>query len=214
MLRLGALQHALASLYCIDVGADVEDYVSELRPSDPGGNRGEAVLVREGSDAGGDATVEVAVLLSPEVMRSLEGGHSALSRFDGWCLALEGVSHFTLVAWRAAREHPVSQLELELQAEVDKFALGLLQQGTTPGASRLHRRSRALRTALWERGRFLDPPWTEAGQRYRAAHRMAARYAAGLERRHLRDGRLGSMVDELREFYRCPLEDKRAMAAG
>ncbi|MCH7929016.1 MAG: ATP-binding protein [Proteobacteria bacterium] len=35
--------------------------------------------------------------------------------------SVEGVSHFVLVAERARRELPVTQLELELQAEIDKF---------------------------------------------------------------------------------------------
>ena len=36
-------------------------------------------------------------------------------------IVVEGVSHFLYVAWRAGFDRPVSQLELELQAEIDKF---------------------------------------------------------------------------------------------
>src|SRR6266436_896315 len=35
--------------------------------------------------------------------------------------ALEGVSHFLYVAWNAGHDRPVSLLELEMQAEIDKY---------------------------------------------------------------------------------------------
>ena len=57
------------------------------------------------------------------------------ANFADFCLAVEGVSHFVYVALRAARERPVSPLELELQAEVDKFACCLLVAGRRPAAA-------------------------------------------------------------------------------
>ena len=39
-----------------------------------------------------------------------------------YCTALEGVSHFHYLVWSLARGRNVSLLELELQAEVDKYA--------------------------------------------------------------------------------------------
>ena len=50
---------------------------------------------------------------------------------DFWT-AFEGVSHFTYYAWNAQLEKPVTLLEMELQAEVDKYVattLLLLRQG-------------------------------------------------------------------------------------
>src|SRR6202030_239021 len=40
-----------------------------------------------------------------------------------YCTALEGVSHFVYSTWRLGRDLPVSLLELETQAEVDKYAV-------------------------------------------------------------------------------------------
>ena len=51
------------------------------------------------------------------------------TNFADFCLAVEGVSHFIYVALRAADDRGVSQLELELQAEVDKFACCVLVAG-------------------------------------------------------------------------------------
>ena len=39
---------------------------------------------------------------------------------DYWT-ALEGVSHFVYFAWNAGYDKPVSILELEMQAEIDKY---------------------------------------------------------------------------------------------
>ena len=61
-------------------------------------------------------------------------------------LAVEGVSHFVYLVHRARQERPVSAVELELQAEVDKYLVALLvtwnQTGEPPPGfgHRLHTR--------------------------------------------------------------------------
>src|SRR6185295_7147107 len=86
--------------------------------------------------------------------------------------AAEGVSHFVYVAWNAGHDKPVTLLELELQAEVDKYVLAawlLREQGAGRFPRELHR-------ALFERAR-VDP--VAAGARaglYRTASRYAARF--------------------------------------
>ena len=52
----------------------------------------------------------------------------AANDHDGWLQLAEGVSHFVYVANRARQELPSTQLELELQAEVDKFVLLVLER--------------------------------------------------------------------------------------
>ena len=209
MLTLRPLQNALNRIYRVDVSDPVDDFVQSMGEDHPHAARREVVLVEERED--GDAGI--AVLLDERVSAALRGENSGgLSRFDAWCLALEGVSHFVLLAHRAANDRPVSQLELELQAEVDKFAVALIDRVLFRAASEAQVLSNRLRTALFERARFLDDPDTISGVRYRLAHRWAARYAASLERRYVREGRLSLLVEELRDFYRASLSTKRAMA--
>src|SRR6185436_2609568 len=95
----------------------------------------------------------------------------------------EGVSHFVYVAWNAGHDKPVTLLELELQAEVDKYVLGawlLRQQGEGRFPRELHR-------ALFERARV--DPVAAAGRisLYHTASCYAARFcrrvAAALERK-------------------------------
>jgi hypothetical protein len=117
-----------------------------------------------------------------------------------YCTALEGVSHFVYSTWRLDRDAPVSLLELETQAEVDKYAATIFlvadQQGGTYPAQ-VHAR-------LFDRVSFdarLEP---EQYDRYRTAHRCAAQYCRGLERRFVQRGeaRIEALLRELRKFYR------------
>lgn len=211
MLSLQRLQGAIDGLYRLGVAHPVDDFLQPMHPDHPEAARRELVLVNEHD--GDPPQAEIAVLLDPDVVRVLQGhGVPGLSRFQAWCLALEAVSHFVLLAFRAANDRPVSQLELELQAEVDKFAVALIDRARFRGPSEAHAISRRLRIALFERIQFFDPPDTPAGRRYRLAHRLASRYAASLERRYVRHGRIGSLVDELREFYRAGMTTKWQMA--
>ena len=79
------------------------------------------------------------------------------------------------------------------------------------GASR-RCQSRAIRDRLFGAVRFLDDASSEEGERYRLAHRHAARYAESLEARFVDVGDLPALVRELRLFYRLGLGGK--LAAG
>jgi hypothetical protein len=112
--------------------------------------------------------------------------------------AAEGVSHFVYLATRAAEGRPVSLLELEVQAEVDKFALLLLHLWRRG----LRRMSGALRGRLYERVRF--HAWLRADElhRYREANRLGGGYARWLEGRYVQDADIEGLLRELRRTYR------------
>jgi hypothetical protein len=148
----------------------------------------ETLLVRESETA-----VELALVVPTEPPR--------VGANDTWLQLAEGVSHFVYVVERVRTGLPTTQLELELQAEVDKFVLLSLEPGfDRETAHRLHAR-------LFEGGTFLDPSGTEAGERYRLANDLAARLVARLMHRDHHDAH--SM---LRRFYRAGQTDKIALA--
>lgn len=210
MKLLGALQQHLVALYRLDLTHDIGDFLRPLDDRDPEAHRHEVVLIDDSS-----APPSVAVCLSERVLRALAGDTgTGLSRFDAWCAAVEGVSHFTLLSWRAERDRGVSQLELEVQADVDKFVLALLQRALHRSPSEVHRNADILRRALFERVTFHDPTDSPRGRRYRDAHRLAARYTHSLERRHLRQGRIPRMLEELRDFYRSSARTRYEMVTG
>ena len=163
----------------------------------------EQLLVRQDGDE-----LELALFLDRDLVDRLARDdpveHLHRGNFADLCLALEGVSHFVYLTWNAAHEREVSLLELEMQAEVDKYAttaflFGLQDRGRIP-------------TGLY-RWLFADLNFDArldagASRRYRNASRYAGRFCSRLEDRYLRDKRAGSMVNELRRFYRLSQRDK------
>jgi len=197
---LARLQMGLEALYRVEtrlaidafvVGAAVRDQMATARAPR------EQLLLRE--EAG---ELEMALFVDAAAVANLEQNDPAARlderNFADFCLAVEGVSHFIYVALRAADDRTVSQLELELQAEVDKFASCLLVAGGDPD----------LRRRLYGDVRFADDLDDEERARYRAANAHASRYAGALERRFVRPERTEALLSELRQFYRMDLPDK------
>src|SRR5262249_5133079 len=123
-------------------------------------------------------------------------------------LAVEGVSHFIYAIWCARAERPVSQLELELQAEVDKYVTCLLT--IAPAAET----SAGLRRRLFDDIRYEPDLDHDEHSRYRAATDNAQRYASWLEQAYVVPRRIPEMLAELRRFYRLGLAAKLATIAG
>jgi hypothetical protein len=159
----------------------------------------EELLLAETPDGAG-----VALYLDPSLLRRLEGadpvGALTESNLADYCTALEGVSHFVYSTWRLDRDLPVSLLELETQAEVDKYAVTVFLLADQLGGgypAQVHAR-------LFDRVSFdarLEP---DQYHRYRTAHRYAAHYCRRLEHRFVTRGeaRIEALVRELRKFYR------------
>jgi hypothetical protein len=203
---LRGMQSLLGRLYDVEVGHDVADFLvtdrRELRGVTPDNDRrvlDESLLLAETSDG-----AAVSLYLDAALLRRLERadpfGRLTEGNLADYCTALEGVSHFMYTAWRLERDAAVSLLELETQAEVDKYAVTVFliahQQGGGYPAQ-VHAR-------LFDRVTFdarLEP---EQYLRYRTAHRCAAGYCRRLERRFVRRGeaRIEALVRELRKFYR------------
>ncbi len=120
------------------------------------------------------------------------------SCLDDVACAAEGVSHFVYLAVRAEAGRPVSLLELEVQAEVDKFALLVLHLWRRG----LRRLSGALRRRLFEEVGYRAWLGEEARQRYRTANRLGSGYARWLEGRFVEEADAEGLLRELRASYR------------
>ena len=79
------------------------------------------------------------VYIDPCVLRRLEQtdplGALTEANLADYCTALEGVSHFVYSTWRLDCDAPVSLLELETQAEVDKYAATVFLVADQQGGS-------------------------------------------------------------------------------
>jgi hypothetical protein len=203
---LHGLQSLLGRLYDVDLNYDVYDFLVTDRRALPGAPAApdpreteEELLLAETHDGAG-----VALYLDPGLLRRLEGADPVGALTEGnlsdYCTALEGVSHFVYSTWRLRRDLPVSLLELETQAEVDKYAVTvfLLAQQLGGGfPAQVHAR-------LFDRVSFDERLQPDQVDRYRTAHRCAAHYCRRLEHRFVSRGqaRIEALVRELRRFYR------------
>jgi hypothetical protein len=186
---LSARKRALRSVqlerfYALESAPDVVDFV---RTGEPAGR--ETLVLRQAEDA-----LEIRLLLPPL---------DDLGSLDRFLQLVEGVSHFVYVAERARTNLPATRLELELQAEVDKFVV--LARGGRIDSEQ----ARTLHARLYERVRYLHPPGSEDGDRYRLANDLAARFVARLLERS--DAAAG-VVRTLRRFYRSGQAEKIHLA--
>jgi hypothetical protein len=150
-----------------------------------------------------DHVMAAAARTDPHDPRPLLTARAALGRV---ACAAEGVSHFVYLSTRAAEGRSVSLLELEVQAEVDKFALLLLHLWRRG----LRRMSRALRRRLYERVRYHAHLRADELHRYREANRLGGGYARWLEARFVGEGDIDGLLRELRQTYRLAGGDKLA----
>lgn len=205
---LARLQRGLEALYRVETELEVEAFlIDEQARRESGVARAprEQLLIRQR----GDDEVQIGLFLDEQAVSNLEENDPARrldhTNFNDFCLAVEGVSHFIYVALAAAGERSVSALELELQAEVDKFACCLLLAGVGAAGDGS---ARALRRKLYDEVSYADDLDHDESDRYRVANLEARRYAETLSRNFLARDRVGDMLDELRRFYRLSLDGK------
>ncbi len=214
-MPLERLQRLLADIYDADVGLDVRDFLvtarggaAALARAEPAAD--EVLLLRESPEG-----LDVTLYVDEAVLRRLADADPFESLADhnlaDLCTVLEGVSHFQYLVWSAQRGRAVSLLELETQAEVDKFvgAFALLarQHGRVPPG--LHAR-------LFERVGYLGSLEAAARARYETANRLAARYCRRLQQRYLdrRAFRPDLALRALRAFWRLPHRPKLNLASA
>ena len=216
---LRGLQSLLETLYDVELRHDVYDFLvtdRRLLEQHPALNDRrvleEELLLAEPADGAGVAGV--ALFLDPDLIARLEKADPVGSlneqNLADYCTALEGVSHFVYSAWRLERDLPMSLLELETQAEVDKYAITVFLLKSQLGGTypvQVHAR-------LFDRVSFdarLEPDQFE---RYRMAHRSAARYCRRLEQRFVSRGvaRIEALLRDLRKFYRLGATAKLSYA--
>ena len=202
------LQQHLSDIYQVGRVHDVRDYlITDPRLAQCLGagsmlaDTSETLLLSQDEEG-----LALSLFLDGELLSRLESA-DPLSRLrtellDDLWKVLEGLSHFNCVVWRASQDRSVSLLELELQAEIDKFVgttLLALSQGRTEMLEHLH-------------GWLFDKVSFHAGldaaqlARYRAANDYAARFCHALRSRLVEDG--NAVLGELRRFFRLPMTDK------
>lgn len=207
-MKLKRIQRHLQRIYEVDVSHNVDDFVVTDRAllealGDGTRTADEKLLVVQNGEE-----VELALYLDPGIMERLRQDDPTRRLHDGniadFCTVLEGVSHFLYLTWNAGYERGVSLLELEMQAEVDKYVstamlFGSQDDGKVP---------QQLFAWLFEDPVFDDSLDEESLKRYRDANYYAGRYCSKIESHYFRQRRAGNLMNELRRFYRLPQHHK------
>lgn len=200
---LSHLQGMLSSIYGVDTPYDIYDFlitdsalVQQLEGAGTRRDIDEKLLIREQ-----DESAEVALFIRDELLARLKaddprvGLHSD-NLGDFWTV-LEGISHFLYYMWNAQREKPITLMEMEMQAEVDKFVTTarLLEAQGVALPERLHR-------WLFELPRFDANLSDQELARYQNANRYAGKYCVRLARQLSANTSADELSNELRHFYR------------
>lgn len=216
-MLLTALQEHLSGLYETPVEHRVMDFLvtdariaRALEPAQPMHSNSERLLLRQ-SDEGLDVTLYI----DDQVLSALASRdpYTKLDRrnLNDFLIALEGVSHFHYLIWNAVHARQVTQLEMELQAEVDKFVTATMlfqAQGAVSDSGDFH-------DSLFTDIVFHADADESNSQRYREANHYAGKYCRYLARRFPAQHREPSFINELRRFYRLPQNEKiRCIAKG
>ncbi len=191
---LDAIQEQLEHVYGLRCEHRAKDFLVDEQSAHELGvsvRAREELLVSEGAQG-----LELALYLHPSLTKPKSLGE--------FCEVVEGVSHFLYVAHAATLDRTVSLLELEAQAEVDKFVVCTLRRwGSGVGS--------LLRTLFERVG--LHAHLTEAERwRYTEANRLAKSYCERLMP-FVRAARMDRLLSELRHMYRLGAEAKLAYLA-
>jgi hypothetical protein len=198
------VQRRLEGLYALEHQAPVSEFLIPVEDAaDYPGGGSRTLVTQKGDD------VSLGVVLEDSVRARLAAAdprvHLDGSNLDPFCVAAEEVSHFVYLFFCARAARQVTQLELELQGEVDKylsavFLLSLQNEGAV---------APLLRELLFRRYRLADHVADEEGrERYHRANDLAYRYCGYLESQFLRPSRLHELAREARRFYRLGQRDK------
>lgn len=203
---VGWVQDHLEAIYQVRSPARVDDYLVDAETAQKlgaqGGTDEELLVCEEGGE------MSLALVFSQALrdkVSALDGAPApalAATDLDAYCQIAEGVSHFVYLTHSAQLSRRVSMLELEAQAEVDKFVtcvLGRWEEGPSF--------SRDLIGRLFDHVRYRDHLGPELRRRYHEANRLGRSYCSRLLP-VIAERKLHRLLSKLRYSYRLGAEAK------
>ncbi|HIA01433.1 MAG TPA: hypothetical protein EYN06_09070 [Myxococcales bacterium] len=191
MRFLNTIKDSLESVYRLESEFQLQDYVVPRSEMGDINDTPEQLLVREQGDS-----LEMALVLDDELIN-----HEGPFDLDRFCQCAEGISHLLYLSHVALCGKQVSQLELELQAEIDKFVLCMFA---------LRGQSIDLITKLFLSYELRDSvTCTKAAQRYDEANRLALGFCRYLDVNFVQSEQTDALLRLLRRVYRMGGSQKR-----
>jgi hypothetical protein len=196
-MLLDRIQAHLEAIYGIRCELKASDHLVDAETARALGGSAdrEELLVYQAADA-----LELALFVDPKLLERLEW-QAPLDDLHGFCEATEGVSHFLYLVRAAQLEREVSLLELEAQAEIDKFASCALLSWRDGADLRL------LHGRLFDRVSYRTDLSPSVRWRYEEANRIAKTYCRRLLELFAAR-RMDRLLAELRHTYRMGAEAK------
>ncbi len=209
-MSLSYIQQQLQAIYEIDTEHAVHDFlITDKKLADfiscqknPRDND-ERLLIAEY-----ESGIDLSLYISADVMHHLDDAHPLelleKGKYSEFCLMLEGVSHFLYVVWNANHHRQVTMLEMELQAEIDKF---ILMQALVDHEQE-YDSIRNLRNWLFENNAYDSELNSNELERYEQANYYAAKYCMALQQNYKLSGLNRELLNDLRRLYRMSQQEK------
>lgn len=207
-----ALQNLLAQINDAPTPYRIADFLigdakhcSALLGRDLVASEDEQVLIQE-TEVGAELGVYIDECVTARLVNHNPMQQLCDANLADFCTAIEGISHFQYLVWCLEHARQVSLLELELQAEVDKYAVAtwlVLHQGNGRFHPGLHQR-------MFSQVAYLPGLQHDASRRYLEANRCAARFCRRIDERFLscRQPRVERWLGELRRLFRSSHHEK------
>lgn len=215
---LAPFQRQLEQIYELEIPLCVDDFLitdREVFKSIHGEHASDDPQVEETLLVAQDGeNLDVSLYISEEVMNRLAADDPEANLHKGniadFCTAIEGVSHFVYLVWNASYRRGISLMELEMQAEIDKyvstaFLFGRQSDGRVPSS---------LHSWLFEDPEYDSTLDGQSLERYRDANYYASRYCARLEKRYMGPNGRAGLFNDLRRLYRLTRNAKLSCAVG
>ncbi len=199
---LANIQNNLQSIYEVSVPLNVDDFLitdryhAEILANTAIDNDSLEQLLISPQDDCLDVSLYLDIELINRLCKSYPSEHSNKDDLHDFWIALEGVSHFLYLAWNAKHDRPVSQLELELQAEVDKFVSATAVLGLEKNKAFMQE----IWSLLFSQPKFSKNLEKEHVARYMKANEYASKYCLNLI--GMNNKTTKCLHNELRRFYR------------
>ncbi len=125
---------------------------------------------------------------------------------QAFCVASEELSHLHYIIFHSSQGHSISQLELEMQAEIDKFLLTLFKNNSIHGVSEEH--FNLLFERIFHHFSLIEGLSEVEKERYLEANRLAKVVIQKLRKHLLSLKSQDKTAEYLRRFYRITSQDK------
>ena len=200
------IDRALKKIYQIEFSYVAENFLIQQPVKD-------AVLEAASSSLQGalyikpqDGDLTIGIYLNPEVRGHLSGFKKwqkktwTAEQFNSFATAAEEISHFRFLLFHAEYGRAVSQFELELQGEIDKFVLSYFANQSKDFQS--------VYDQLFMHFKWAENLTNEQKNRYRDAHYFAKRFIKKLQPHLLNPEKREKGFSLLRSFYRQSASDR------